>query len=193
MRSWTSTLAFRKGAANLLGVKDLGSEAGLLFLLLSGRQRGGERNKWHKKDSWGHWSVGEIKKTRVVKSAIKFLGIYLITSPSIYDGQQRRSPLFPTQDFFGDKKREADRPLTTAATDAIKWFSLWCGEHCFPVKKGDRRRQGHFFKRYVSFFPAPTPRRRPSIKNVTFETFIAPLRIYISFPYFWGGILVSPI
>ena len=61
LRSWEATLAFRKGATNLLGVKNLGSEAGQLFLLLSGGQ-GKRENKWHKKDSWGHRSVGSIKK-----------------------------------------------------------------------------------------------------------------------------------
>ncbi len=54
LRFWEATLAFRKGAANLLGLKDLGSEAGLLFLLLSG---GEWENKWHEKGQLGT-SVG---------------------------------------------------------------------------------------------------------------------------------------
>ncbi len=149
------------------------------------RRTGGERNKWHKKGSWGHRSVGENKKNPSCKISDKIPWHLSYNIPSIYDGQQRRSPLFPTQDFFGDKKgkptTDHHRLRRNKMVFAVVRRTLFSRKK--KVTEGGKVTSS---KDMFLFFP-PQLRRRPSIKNVTFEKFIVPLRIYISFPYFLGG------
>ncbi len=138
-----------------------------------------------KKGSWGHRSVGEIKKTRVVKISDKIPWHLSYNIPLNLRRATSAPSFFPHKIFLVTKKGKPTtdhyRHRRNEMVFAVVRRTLFSRKK--KVTEGGKVTSP---KDMFLFFP-PQLRRRPSIKNVTFEKFIASSRIYISFRFFFGG------